>query len=143
MITFRIQATVDDARQVIGVRAGARVGTPERAQQIAAAFPKFIRVKGGPCSGFAPADFAAAHGVPLDASGRALRAYGSITAAFSFSADRNNGGKNEAGLKRLRAFLRCASWEYDADAFGNSATREEFFAFCFGNPAILSKGQQS
>lgn len=105
---FRVTASVSVAFGRIGnVSAGLIVATPEEARAIAATFPKSVGVKASEISG-------------------SDEGTGYVSFSVWLSPDAANKGKNETGLKRLRRFLQIASWRYDAEAFGNSATRDQF-----------------
>lgn len=89
----------------------ARVADKAEAERAAALFPKYLKVRGGTISGD-----------PQNGTGY-------VSFDVRFVADGVNKGANETGLKRLRAFLKVASWNYDSAAFSNSATQDQFDRF--------------
>lgn len=114
---------------ISSVGAHLHVNTLAEAQAIAASFPKSLRVKASTCSGMMdslPAGVTAPERVSTDWNGAY---WGYVSFSVDLSADDNNKGVNEAGRKRIKWFLQLAETSYKADAFGNSATLEQWAAF--------------
>ncbi len=91
------------------VKADAIVATKADAEAFAATMPKWLRVVGSSISG-------------------STRGSGYISFHVNFAADAVNGGKNEAGMKRLKKFLSLVEWEYQSP-FLNSVSEAAFRSF--------------
>ena len=99
----------ETATEICSVSAHAIFGTRDDARAYVAASPKSWRLKASYVTG------------PKDV--------GCIYFDASFSADKSNKGTNEAGLKRLRAFLARVSYTYCEPYYLNAATPEQFAKF--------------
>lgn len=99
----------ETATAIRSVRASAIFATRDDARAFVATLPKAWRVAacylGGSSRGSGLAEFSA-----------------------NFSADKSNKGTNEAGLKRLRAFLGRVAYTYKSESL-NAATLEQFERF--------------
>lgn len=90
MITFQIDATYNSETGTPQmVKATGRVATPELAREIAAAFPKATKIRGGAIS---------------TSTGKE----GYINLYAELTPNGSNRGVNETGLKRFRSFLKAA-----------------------------------
>lgn len=112
-MTFTASAFYDmwkDAAAPQGFRASLVVATPELAKEIAASFPKFVKVKGQRY---------------LDRDGT-IKGY--VSFHLGLSADRVTGAVNETGLKRLRKFLGLVEIEWLANSQNSYPTLAAFTA---------------
>lgn len=122
--TDRYAMTVADARFTLDATEDAAwltgwVDSPELAREIAATFPKSVKMRGGAVGGAGP-DYRNPDGSRRD------RGY--LRLQLRLRKDGVNGGVNEAGIKRLRSALKTIekhgySVEYKT-SYANSVTRE-------------------
>jgi len=113
---FGVTHHPEQATKIYTVEGRARgFGSRASAERAASQFPKFVKVR--------PTNITV-----VERDGRIWEDYG-LDFTARFEGDDVNKGKNETGLKRLRALLKIVAWEYDATAFGNSATPEQFARF--------------
>src|SRR4051812_40999062 len=111
-MTFTASAFYDmwkDQSAPQGFRASMVVDTPEQAKEIAATFPKFVKVKGQ--------RYHAEDGMK-----------GLVSFHIGLSADGVTGAVNETGLKRLRRFLDLVEVKWLANSKNSYPTLDAFKA---------------
>ena len=121
---FKVSAWESDDHTIEGVEFTADVATAEEAREIAASFPKYLKVYGGKISGS-----------PLKEDGttdymKSLE-WGYVSMKAFLTSDGVNKGANETGMKRVKKFASMVKCEYHAP-YGNSVSKARVEALIKG-----------
>ena len=108
---FTVRAAVDSDGRIFNVSVWAELPTEAEAREVAARFPKNLRVVGS--------------GLTCVRDG-SVEEKGLVMSTFRLSPNAVTGAVNESGLARLRRLMGRLEWRIDAESIANAADEASF-----------------
>lgn len=108
---FTVRAAVDSDGRIFNVSVWAELPTEDAAREVAARFPKSLRVVG---SGL------------TCVRGRSVEERGLVSSSFYLTPNAVTGTVNESGLARLRRLMSRIEWRLDTESIANAADEASF-----------------